>query len=126
MLELVAKAKLPRRLMVDASHGNSEKDYRRQSIVAEALAEQIAAGEQGLAGVMLESFLEAGRQEPGPLPGLVYGQSVTDGCMDMATTVGVLNGLAAAVRQRRTMIPEPGHEAAGPESTGRSRAAASA
>jgi 3-deoxy-7-phosphoheptulonate synthase len=106
-LELVAKAKLPRRLMVDASHGNSEKDYRRQSIVAEALAEQIAAGEQGVAGVMLESFLEAGRQEPGPLPGLVYGQSVTDGCMDMATTVGVLNGLAAAVRKRRTMIPEP-------------------
>ena len=67
-LELVAKAKLPRRLMVDASHGNSEKDHRRQPIVAEALAEQIAAGEQGLAGVMLESFLEAGRQEPGPLP----------------------------------------------------------
>ena len=125
-LELVAKAKLPRRLMVDASHGNSEKDYRRQSIVAEALAEQIAAGEQGLAGVMLESFLEAGRQEPGPLPGLVYGQSVTDGCMDMATTIGVLNGLAAAVRKRRTMIPEPGDEPAGPESTGRSRAAASA
>jgi 3-deoxy-7-phosphoheptulonate synthase len=125
-LELVAKAKLPRRLMVDASHGNSEKDYRRQSIVAEALAEQIAAGEQGVAGVMLESFLEAGRQEPGPPPGLVYGQSVTDGCMDMATTVGVLNGLAAAVRKRRTMIPEPGDEPAGPESTGRSRAAASA
>jgi hypothetical protein len=46
--------------------------------------------------------------------------------MDMATTVGVLNGLAAAVRTRRTMIPEPGPEAAGPESTGRSRAGASA
>src|ERR1700727_1457561 len=100
-LQLVAKAKLPRRLMVDASHGNSEKDYRRQSIVAEALAEQIAAGEQGLAGVMLESFLEAGRQEPGSLDGLVYGQSITDACMDVDTTVGVLNGLAAAVRKRR-------------------------
>src|SRR5580704_8833723 len=111
-LDAVARSKLPRRIMVDASHGNSEKDYRRQSIVAEALAEQIAAGEQGVAGVMLESFLEAGRQEPAPLPGLVYGQSVTDGCMDMATTVGVLNGLAAAVRTRRTMIPEPGPEAA--------------
>ena len=125
-LDLVSKAGLPRRIMVDASHGNSEKDHRRQPIVAEALAEQIAAGEPGVAGVMLESFLEAGRQEPGPLPGLVYGQSVTDGCMDMATTVGVLNGLAAAVRTRRTMIPEPGHEVAGPESTGRSRAGASA
>jgi 3-deoxy-7-phosphoheptulonate synthase len=125
-LELVAKAKLPRRIMVDASHGNSEKDYRRQSIVAEALAEQIAAGEQGLAGVMLESFLEAGRQEPGPLPGLVYGQSVTDGCMDIGTTEGVLNGLAAAVRQRRTVTPQPGDDPAGPESTGRSHATASA
>jgi 3-deoxy-7-phosphoheptulonate synthase len=106
-LDLVSKAKLPRRVMVDASHGNSEKDYRRQSIVAEALAEQIAAGEQGLVGVMLESFLEAGRQEPGPLEGLVYGQSITDGCMDIDTTVGVLNGLAAAVRKRRSVVPEP-------------------
>ncbi len=126
-LELVAKAKLPRRVMVDASHGNSEKDYRRQSIVAEALAEQIAAGEQGLVGVMLESFLEAGRQEPGPLDGLVYGQSVTDGCMDIGTTEGVLNGLAAAVRKRRGVTAEYARdESAGPESTGRSCATASA
>src|SRR6201994_1031975 len=106
-LDLVAKAKLPRRIMVDASHGNSEKDYRRQPIVTEALGEQIAAGEQGLVGVMLESFLEAGRQEPGPLDGLVYGQSITDGCMDMDTTAGVLNGLGAAVRKRRDTGPEP-------------------
>jgi 3-deoxy-7-phosphoheptulonate synthase len=127
-LDAVAKAKLPRRLMVDASHGNSEKDYRRQSIVAEALAEQIAAGEQGVVGVMLESFLEAGRQEPGPLEGLVYGQSVTDGCMDMGTTEGVLNGLAAAVRKRRGLAPEAtaSDESAGPESTGRPCATASA
>jgi 3-deoxy-7-phosphoheptulonate synthase len=126
-LELVAKAKLPRRVMVDASHGNSEKDYRRQSIVAEALAEQIAGGEQGLVGVMLESFLEAGRQEPGPLAGLVYGQSVTDGCMDIGTTEGVLNGLAAAVRKRRALTSESARdESAGPESTGRSCATASA
>src|SRR6201994_1409935 len=58
-LDLLAQAKLPRRIMVDASHGNSEKDYRRQSIVAGALAEQIAAGESGLVGLMLESFLQA-------------------------------------------------------------------
>ena len=106
-LDLVTRSKLPRRIMVDASHGNSEKDYRRQPIVTEALGEQIAAGEQGLVGVMLESFLEAGRQEPGPLDGLVYGQSITDGCMDMDTTAGVLNGLAAAVRKRRDTGPEP-------------------
>jgi len=128
-LALVAKAKLPRRIMVDASHGNSEKDYRRQPIVAEALSEQIAAGEQGLAGVMLESFLAAGRQEPGPLGDLVYGQSITDACLDFDATVGVLNGLAAAVRKRRAVTPEPGDEPgdepAGP-ATGRSRAAAPA
>jgi 3-deoxy-7-phosphoheptulonate synthase len=121
--------------MVDASHGNSEKDYRRQPIVAEALAEQIAAGEQGLAGVMLESFLEAGHQEPGPLEGLVYGQSITDACMDMATTGAVLNGLAAAVRNRRGTVPEPtgrepghtaGGEHAGTGSSGQPRATASA
>jgi 3-deoxy-7-phosphoheptulonate synthase len=106
-LDLVAQAKLPRRIMIDASHGNSEKDYRRQPIVAESLAEQIAAGEHGLVGVMLESFLEAGRQEPGPLDGLVYGQSVTDACLDIDTTAGVLNGLAAAVRKRRATAPEP-------------------
>jgi 3-deoxy-7-phosphoheptulonate synthase len=126
-LDAVAKAKLPRRIMVDASHGNSEKDYRRQSIVAEALGEQIAAGESGLVGIMLESFLQAGRQEPGPLDGLVYGQSVTDGCMDIDTTVGVLNGLAAAVRKRRSLTPEGARdESAGPESTGHSCATASA
>src|SRR6201996_1039185 len=131
-LDLVAKANLPRRIMVDASHGNSEKDYRRQPIVTEALGEQIAAGEQGLVGVMLESFLEAGRQEPGPLEGLVYGQSITDGCMDMDTTAGVLNGLAAAVRKRRSVTPDGArtqsadHRSAGPESTGRPCATASA
>src|SRR6201992_1407054 len=113
-LDLVPRSKLPRRIMVDASHGNSEKDYRRQPIVTEALGEQIAAGERGLVGVMLESFLEAGRQEPGPLEGLVYGQSITDACMDMDTTAGGATGWPAAVRKRRSTGPEPtGHEAAG-------------
>jgi 3-deoxy-7-phosphoheptulonate synthase len=136
-LDAVARSKLPRRIMVDASHGNSEKDYRRQAIVAQALSEQIAAGEPGLVGVMLESFLEAGRQEPGPLDGLVYGQSVTDGCMDVDTTVGVLNGMAAAVRKRRGVRLDSardesadrqsaGRQSAGPESTGRPCATASA
>src|SRR6201994_3031845 len=117
-LDAVATAKLPRRNRVGASHGNSERDCRRQSIVAETLGEQIAAGEPGLVGIMLESFLQAGRQEPGPLEGLVYGQSVTDGCMDIDTTVGVLNGLAAAVRKRRSVTPEGARD----ESMGRPRA----
>jgi 3-deoxy-7-phosphoheptulonate synthase len=100
-LDAVTRSGLPRRLMVDASHGNSEKDHRRQPAVAAALADQIASGEQGLIGVMLESFIQAGRQEPGDPAGLVYGQSVTDACMDIGTSAGVLDDLAAAVRRRR-------------------------
>jgi 3-deoxy-7-phosphoheptulonate synthase len=100
-LDLIAAAGLPRRLMVDASHGNSGKDHRRQPAVTAAIAEQVTAGEHGLTGVMLESFLVEGKQEPGPPDTLTYGQSVTDACMDFGTTAGVLDGLAAAVRSRR-------------------------
>jgi len=100
-LDLIAGAGLPRRLMVDASHGNSVKDHRRQPVVAASIADQAAAGEAGVVGVMLESFLREGRQEPGPPATLTYGQSVTDACMDIGTTAAVLDGLAAAVRSRR-------------------------
>jgi 3-deoxy-7-phosphoheptulonate synthase len=100
-LDLIAAAGLPRRLMIDASHGNSGKDHRRQPAVAASLAEQVAAGERGLTGVMLESFLAAGNQQPGPPHTLAYGQSVTDACMDFGTTAAVLAELAAAVRIRR-------------------------
>jgi len=99
-LATITEAGLPRRLMVDASHGNSGKDHRRQPAVAGKLAEQVAAGEQGLVGVMLESFLRAGRQEPGDPAGLAYGQSITDACMDVDTTSAVLERLAAARRGR--------------------------
>jgi 3-deoxy-7-phosphoheptulonate synthase len=105
-LDLIAGAGLPRRLMVDASHGNSGKDHRRQPLVAAALADQVAAGEHGLTGVMLESFLHEGRQQPGPPAALTYGQSVTDACMDIDTTAAVLDGLAAAVRARRKFLSE--------------------
>jgi 3-deoxy-7-phosphoheptulonate synthase len=100
-LDLITAAGLPRRLVVDASHGNSGRDHRRQPRVAAAVADQVAAGEQGITGIMLESFLRAGRQEPGPLATLAYGQSVTDACMDFGTTAAVLDTLAAAVRVRR-------------------------
>jgi 3-deoxy-7-phosphoheptulonate synthase len=103
-LDLIAGAGLPRRLMVDASHGNSGKDHRRQPLVATAIAEQVAAGERGLSGVMLESFLREGSQQPGPPPTLAYGQSVTDACMDFETTAAVLDSLAAAVRSRRDLL----------------------
>jgi len=100
-LDLIAAAGLPRRLMVDASHGNSGKDYARQPAVARSLAGQIAAGERGLSGVMLESFLVAGRQDPGDPATLTYGQSVTDACMDIDMTAATLESLAASVARRR-------------------------
>jgi 3-deoxy-7-phosphoheptulonate synthase len=100
-LDLISGAGLPRRVMVDASHGNSGKDHRRQAVVADVIAEQVADGESGLIGVMLESFLREGRQEPGDPAGLVYGRSVTDACMDFDSTAEVLATLAGAIRQRR-------------------------
>jgi 3-deoxy-7-phosphoheptulonate synthase len=100
-LDAVSQAGLPRRLMVDASHGNSQKDHRRQPAVAEALADQLAFGQRGLTGVMLESYIRPGRQNMGDPATLVYGQSVTDACMDIGTSADVLHRLAAAVRRRR-------------------------
>ena len=103
-LATIAECRLPARLMVDASHGNSGKDHRRQPVVVQALADQIAAGEQGIIGVMLESFLQAGRQELQDPATLVFGQSITDACMDIDTTAGVLDTLATAVRERRAAV----------------------
>jgi 3-deoxy-7-phosphoheptulonate synthase len=100
--ELLRSAGLPERLMIDLSHDNSGKDPDRQPEVADAVAAQIAAGDQAIVGVMVESFLVAGRQELDVPPGeLVYGQSITDGCIGWDTTIEVLDGLADAVRTRR-------------------------
>jgi 3-deoxy-7-phosphoheptulonate synthase len=100
-LSMLDGAGLKHRLVVDASHGNSGKDHIRQAVVAAEIGAQIADGEQGIAGVMLESFLVEGRQELTADSPLVYGQSVTDSCMSWSTTEIVLSGLAAAVRARR-------------------------
>lgn len=99
-LAQLAAAGLAGRLMIDASHGNSGKDHRRQPAVAADIAAQLRAGQAGIAGVMLESFLVAGRQDLGGGP-LTYGQSVTDACLDWDTTVTVFDELAAAVAARR-------------------------
>jgi 3-deoxy-7-phosphoheptulonate synthase len=100
-LALLAQAGLPERVIVDASHGNSGKDHVRQAGVVREIAGRIAGGERGVAGVMLESFLVAGRQDLGP--SMTYGQSVTDTCMDWPTTAALLDELAAAVAARRSM-----------------------
>jgi 3-deoxy-7-phosphoheptulonate synthase len=114
-LDMIAGAGLARRVMVDASHDNSGKDHRRQPAVAGALAQQIAGGERGIAGIMLESFLRAGRQEPGDPARLAYGQSVTDACMDIDTTAEVLGDLAVAVRRRGVTVTKPVPEQPAPE-----------
>jgi 3-deoxy-7-phosphoheptulonate synthase len=99
----LAEAGLPPRLIVDCSHGNSGKDYRKQAEVAACVADQIAGGSTAVCGVMLESHLVEGRQElVDGRRNLRYGQSVTDACIGWEDTVRVLGRLADTVRQRRT------------------------
>ena len=99
--QLCGDAGLPERLVIDASHDNSGKDHERQPRVVSEIADQIAAGNGAIVGVMMESFLVAGRQDLESDGDLVYGQSITDACMDWDTTVLALDRLAAAVRKRR-------------------------
>jgi 3-deoxy-7-phosphoheptulonate synthase len=101
-LGLLRAAGLPERVVIDVSHDNSGKDADRQPLVAAEIAEQIAGGSHSIVGVMLESFLLAGRQDLDQPGELTYGQSITDACIDWETTVEVLDGLAAAVRARRS------------------------
>jgi 3-deoxy-7-phosphoheptulonate synthase len=88
--------------MVDCSHGNSSKDYRRQPEVAADISAQLVAGNGSIFGVMMESHLVSGRQELKPGCALTYGQSITDACLGWEETVPVLRALAAAVRSRRS------------------------
>jgi 3-deoxy-7-phosphoheptulonate synthase len=99
-LELLGSAGLPERLVIDASHDNSGKDPGRQLLAAGEIADQVADGNAAVIGVMLESFLVEGRQDLGGGE-LVYGQSITDPCMDWEATVSVLEQLASAATARR-------------------------
>jgi len=100
-LAAIRDSGLPPRLMIDTSHGNSGKDYRRQVLVARDIASQVAQGERAIIGVLMESFLVDGRQDLDDPARLVYGQSITDACMGWEMTVPVLRELAAAVSARR-------------------------
>ena len=101
VLAALRDAGMPPRLMIDASHGNSEKDYKRQPQVTREVAAQVAQGEMAITGMMMESFLVDGRQELRDPASLIYGQSITDACMGWDMTVPVLKDLATAVRARR-------------------------
>ena len=97
----MAKSGLAQRIMIDASHANSSKKPENQPLVAEDVARQMEAGDARLVGMMIESHLLGGRQDMVPGTPLVYGQSITDGCIDWDASVAVLERLALAVRERR-------------------------
>jgi 3-deoxy-7-phosphoheptulonate synthase len=97
----LAKNGLAQRLMIDASHANSQKKHENQLAVAENIAQQLEAGETRIVGVMVESHLVAGRQDLVPGTPLTYGQSITDACLGWDDSVKLLDRLAAGVRARR-------------------------
>ena len=101
----LAAAGFAQRVMIDLSHSNSQKDYRRQLDVGREVAVQIAHGDDRVIGVMIESHLKAGRQDLLPGKDLVYGQSITDACIGWEDSIPLLHELADAVRARRL-----GHE----------------
>ncbi len=101
--EALEKSGLPARIMIDASHANSGKNPDNQPAVIEAVCAQIEAGETRIVGTMVESHLVGGRQDHVPGAPLVYGQSITDGCLAWEPSVQVLRRMAAAVRKRRAL-----------------------
>ena len=99
--QVAIKAGLNPAIMVDASHANSSKNPENQPLVLADIGSQLANGDKRIIGVMVESNLVAGRQDLVRGKALVYGQSITDGCIDWDTTVTALRALAEAVEQRR-------------------------
>ncbi|MDD5177071.1 MAG: 3-deoxy-7-phosphoheptulonate synthase AroG [Sterolibacterium sp.] len=100
----LGKAGLAARVMIDFSHANSSKQYQRQVGVAREVGEQIAAGDDRIFGVMVESHLKPGRQDLLPGKPLEYGLSITDPCLGWEDSLSVLDTLADAVRRRRLML----------------------
>jgi 3-deoxy-7-phosphoheptulonate synthase len=99
----LAAAKLPQKVMIDFSHANSRKDYKRQMEVCADTCAQVSAGNQAIFGVMVESHLVEGRQDPKPGQELCYGQSITDACIGWPDTEKLLADLANAVATRRAL-----------------------
>ncbi len=99
--QLLEHAGLRPLVMIDLSHANSNKIHANQVPVGADIAAQIAAGEQRIFGVMIESHLVEGRQDFDPSTPLVYGQSITDACINFEQTESIIEGLADAVEKRR-------------------------
>ena len=102
----LAEAGLAQRLMIDCSHGNSSKNPQKQMDVGQDIARQLCGGEDRVFGIMLESHLKAGRQDLVPGKPLVYGMSITDGCISWEDSSKLLDILAEAVRMRRVKLLE--------------------
>ena len=103
---ILAKSENPTSLMVDMSHGNSQKQFKKQLMVNKDIADQIASGERSIFGVMIESNLVEGNQSIGPKESLTYGQSITDACVNWEDTEIMLNLLSSAVKSRRKNLEE--------------------
>ncbi len=102
----LADAGLAQHLMVDFSHANSSKQFRRQLEVGKDVAAQLAAGERRIVGAMIESHINPGRQDLMPGKALDYGVSITDACLGWTDTVNLLDTLAEGVRARRVAVEE--------------------
>lgn len=102
----LAAAGIPAKVMIDCSHGNSRKQFKRQLEVVESVAEQLAGGEDRIIGVMIESHLQEGRQDLMPGKPLEYGKSITDACIGWEDTVTALDRLSEAVRARRVALAQ--------------------
>ena len=92
--------------MIDFSHANSSKQYQRQVDVGADVAAQLAAGERRIMGVMIESHINAGRQDLVPGKALAYGVSITDACLGWGDTEKLLETLAEGVRRRKVAVEE--------------------
>jgi 3-deoxy-7-phosphoheptulonate synthase len=121
VLAMLREAGLAERVMIDASHDNSGKDPRRQIDVVRDVAGQVARGQRGIAGLMIESFLVEGRQDLVDPARLAYGQSITDACIGWEDTAALLRELAEAVRQRRAAVRTSSSSSAGSRSPATSR-----
>jgi 3-deoxy-7-phosphoheptulonate synthase len=102
----LASAGLAQRVMIDCSHANSQKKHERQVDVAADVAAQVAAGDDRIVGLMIESHLNPGRQDLKPDVPLAYGVSITDACIGWDATVDTLRALAGAVRKRRVALAD--------------------
>lgn len=99
--EELKKARISTNIMIDLSHGNSNKKHEMQMIVGDNICEQMISGELRIFGIMIESHLVAGRQDIINMKELVYGQSITDACLGWEDSVILIEKLAQAVQQRR-------------------------